>query len=294
VSIALDLSGHSKDLGGGFLVSRLLPSPQCRSIGPFVFLDHFGPVTVPPQADFDVRPHPHIGLATVSYLFAGAMVHRDSLGAVQRIEPGDINWMTAGRGIVHSERRPADLAGSPYLSHGLQLWTALPRDQEEAEPSFVHTPKSRLPAIEVDGAIVELLIGRAFGAESPVATLAPTLFLAAKLSAGGVLRLPALAQEVAVLAVDGDIEIDGAPVLTGHLAVLEAGRSCELGSGENARIAVIGGAALDGHRYMWWNFVSSRRERILTAAADWEAGRFAKVPGEVGSIPLPERRPDFA
>ena len=281
---------HVKDLGGGFLVRRCLPSVQRQAVGPFLFFDHFGPITAQPSDNHDVRPHPHIGLATVTYLFEGAMQHRDSTGVVQRIEPGAINWMTAGRGIVHSERTPDDLRGVVRRSHGLQLWCALPAEHEEDEPSFVHTPASAIPAVEQGGATVRVLIGEAFGARSPVATLSPTLYLDIALSAGAALALPAAAPERAVYAVDGDIQLDGESVPAGTMAVLAPDSEPLLCAAAGARLALIGGAPL-GHRHMVWNFVSSRRERIVQAQDDWEAQRFPKVPGETELIPLPPRRP---
>ncbi len=288
------LQGHTKDLGGGFTVSRVLPAARRRSVGPFVFFDHFGPATEHPEDNHDVRPHPHIGLATVTYLFEGAMMHRDSLGVVQQIEPGAINWMTAGRGIVHSERKPESLAGSTYVNHGLQLWAALPREFEEAEPSFAHTPAGDIPELVVDGASVRVLIGEAFGRQSPVRTFAPTLYLDIRLPAGVTLALPAICDEMAVYAVQGDLSIDGAAQPARTMALLTPAAAANItaaGGGDGAaRLVVIGGAPLDGPRHMWWNFVSSRKERIVQAADDWEAGRFDRVPGETEFIPLPERR----
>jgi redox-sensitive bicupin YhaK (pirin superfamily) len=285
------LDGHSKDLGGGFLVRRLLPAALQRSVGPFVFFDHFGPVRETPGADHDVRPHPHIGLATVTYLFEGAMLHRDSLGSVQLIEPGAINWMTAGRGIVHSERRPGALRDRTYVNHGLQLWVALPREHEEAEPAFEHTEAAAIPELQQDDATVRVLVGVAFGRHSPVRTFAPTLYLDVQLPGDGRLVLPPLAPERAVYGVQGEVRVDGQFLAAQHMAVLPAGTSVELVAGQQAaRLVVIGGDPLDGPRHMWWNFVSSRKERIVQAAQDWEAQRFAPVPGETAFIPLPERR----
>jgi hypothetical protein len=290
MTIELQLTGHHKDLGGGFVVRRLLPAMKRKSVGPFIFFDHFGPVNVEPSAGHDVRPHPHIGLATVSYLFDGAIMHRDSLGYVQQIEPGAINWMTSGSGIVHSERRPESLRDKTYVNHGIQLWAALPREHEEVAPSFAHTPASAIPALQAGDAKVRVLIGQAFGKTSPVATFAPTLYLDVQLPAGGALELPPLAQELAVYAVDADIQIDGETVAAHTLAVLAPGATVRVSSQAAARLMVIGGDALDGPRYMWWNFVSSRKERILQAADDWEAQRMGKVPGDDELIPLPEHR----
>ncbi len=289
MGIAVELTGHEKDLGGGFMVRRLLPSARRQGVGPFVFFDHFGPATELPSANHDVRPHPHIGLATVTYLFDGAIMHRDSLGSVQEITPGAINWMTAGRGIVHSERRPERLQHQVYVNHGLQLWAALPEAHEEDAPSFVHTPASAIPSVEVDGAQVRVLVGQAFGQTSPVATYSGTLYLDVRLTPGAVFVLPALAQELAIYPVDGDIHIDGKPAAARTMAVLESGAAVSVSSSAPARLMVIGGDPMP-HRHMWWNFVSSRKERIVQAAEDWEAGRMGQVEGETEWIPLPERR----
>ncbi|MBA4177093.1 MAG: hypothetical protein C0505_11115 [Leptothrix sp. (in: Bacteria)] len=283
------LRAHSKDLGGGFTVRRLLPAAARQAVGPFIFFDHFGPVEAGPADEHDVRPHPHIGLATVTYLFEGAMQHRDSLGVVQRIEPGAVNWMTAGRGIVHSERTPDDLRGVARRSHGLQLWVALPAADEEMAPAFEHTPAAALPALEVGGARLRVLVGAAFGVTSPVSVCSPTLYLDIALAAGDALPLP-LAEERAVYVAEGTAQLDGAELPRGALVVLAAGEEPMLSAEGDARVVLIGGAPL-GHRHMWWNFVSSRKERIVQAADDWAAGRFAVVPGETEFIPLPERRP---
>ena len=285
----LTLDGHEKDLGGGFKVRRLLPAARQRMVGPFVFFDHFGPVTERPQDSHDVRPHPHIGLATVTYLFEGAMMHRDSLGTEQRIEPGAVNWMSAGRGIVHSERKPADLQATAFVNHGLQLWVALPREKEEDAPSFVHTPADAIPQAAVDGAQVRVLVGEAFGLRSPVVPASPTVYLDVRLASGGQLELPALAPELAVYLVDGTVRVAGEEVGAQRMVVLPAGQAVTLAADAGARFVVVGGEPL-GPRHMWWNFVSSRADRIQQAAADWEAGRFAPVPGEHEFIPLPEHR----
>jgi redox-sensitive bicupin YhaK (pirin superfamily) len=236
-----------------------------------------------------VRPHPHIGLATVTYLFEGAMLHRDSTGIVQRIEPGAINWMTAGSGIVHSERTPEDLRGVVRRSHGLQLWAALPEAHEDDAPSFEHTPAAAIPSLRLPGAGVRVLIGEAFGATSPVHTLSPTLYVDFALDAGASLRLPDVAAERALYGVDAGFSLDGQAVPEGTMVVLDAGSQPLLQAERPARVVMIGGAPL-GHRFMLWNFVSSRKERIAQAEDDWEAQRFAKVPGETEFIPLPPRR----
>ena len=279
------LAPHNKDLGGGFTVRRLLPAVARQAVGPFLFFDHFGPITAGPNDHHDVRPHPHIGLATVTYLFEGAMLHRDSTGAVQRIEPGAVNLMTAGRGIVHSERTPEDLRGSTRRSHGLQLWAALPLADEEMAPSFAHTPAGDIPVLEVGGAQVRLLVGSAYGANSPVAVRSPTLYLDIELQAGDALPLP-LAAERAVYVVEGAVQLDGRPLAPHTMTVLAAGDEPLMSADGPARVVLIGGEPL-GHRHLWWNFSSSRKERVSQAADDWAAGHFDAVPGETDSIPLP-------
>jgi hypothetical protein len=283
------IAPQAHDLGGGFTVRRALPSRQRQAVGPFLFFDHFGPITAHPGDNHDVRPHPHIGLATVTYLFEGAMMHRDSTGVVQRIEPGAINWMTAGRGIVHSERTPDELRSVTRRSHGLQLWTALPADHEEDAPRFDHIEAQAIPSLQRGGARVRVLVGSAFGETSPVKTLSPTLYLDIALQAGAALQIPDAAAERALYSVDAAFELDGEPVPAFTLAVLAPGTSPVLRSSSAARIALVGGEPL-GHRHMVWNFVSSRRERIVQAERDWQAQTFDKVPGETEFIPLPPPR----
>ena len=283
------ISPHTKDLGGGFTVRRSLPSGQRQAVGPFLFFDHFGPITAQPADNHDVRPHPHIGLATVTYLFEGAMMHRDSTGVVQRIDPGAINWMTAGRGIVHSERTPAEQRGVPRRSHGLQVWVAVPVEHEEDAPTFAHTPAAAIPVVRHPGADVRVLVGAAFGVTSPVRVLSPTLYLDMALAAGAALGIPDAAAERALYSVDADVEVDGLVVPACTLAVLPPGAAVTLRAAQAARVVLIGGAPL-GHRFMVWNFVSSRRERIVQAQDAWEAQEFDKVPGETEFIPLPPRR----
>jgi redox-sensitive bicupin YhaK (pirin superfamily) len=291
MSISNLLKGHEKDLGGGLLVRRYLPSAVKQAVGPFIFFDHFGPVDVPLDADHDVRPHPHIGLATVTYLFEGAMDHRDSLGTFQRIEPGAVNWMTAGSGIVHSERTPKELVGQPHRTHGLQLWAALPVAHEEEAPGFCHTPADAIPELNVDGAKVRVLIGSAFGQTSPVQTYSQTLYLDVVLQAGHELVLENLPAEAAIYPISGELEVDGAPATLHNMALLNTAGTQHVKAVSAARFVVIGGEPLDGHRFMYWNFVSSRKERIAQAAEDWEAQRFGKVPGETDWIPLPPKKP---
>jgi redox-sensitive bicupin YhaK (pirin superfamily) len=285
----LQIAGTAKDLGGGFLVRRLLPDSQRRTIGPFVFFDHFGPVTVTPGAGHDVRPHPHIGLATVTYLFEGAIQHRDNLGYNQTIAPGAINWMTAGRGIVHSERRPDALRQATSVNHGIQLWVALPQAHEEDEPSFVHTPASAIPEVHTGGAQVRVLVGSAFGQTSPVRAFANTVYLDLLLSAGATLDLPPLAEELALYTVDAGVLVNGESVPEHRLVVLSAGATSRIETDTAARLMVLGGDALDAPRFVWWNFVSSRKERIVQAAHDWESQRMGQIPGETEFIPLPKQ-----
>ncbi|QDL54500.1 pirin family protein [Rhodoferax aquaticus] len=285
------LKPHAKDLGGGFVVRRLLPSGQRQAVGPFIFFDHFGPVIVRPSDNHDVRPHPHIGLATLTYLFEGVILHRDNLGYVQRIEPGAINWMTAGRGIVHSERRPPEEKDVTYTNHGLQLWLALPEDQQEVPAIFAHTPANAIPELSQGAAKVRVLVGEAFGAKSPVATLSPTLYLDVDLPPNSQWTVPMLAQEQAIYAVQGDLLHAGEP-WEAHSMVLHTEALSVTSGPKGTRFVVLGGAPL-GRRFIWWNFVSTSKERIEQAGADWEAGTatagMAQVPGETERIPLPAR-----
>jgi len=273
------------------MVRRLLPAFPRQAVGPFIFFDHFGPVTARPEDSHDVRPHPHIGLATVTYLFEGAMLHRDSLGSVQRIEPGAINWMTAGRAIVHSERRPPDLRDVEYRVHGLQLWAALPQAFEETTPSFIHTPADAIPEWRQPGLGLRLLIGTAFGRRSPVATFAPTLYLDVVAEPGATLDLPATADgarnERAVYSVDRPLIVDGVEVGAHTMAVVTPGTATTIVAPAGARYVVIGGEPLDGPRFIWWNFVSSSKDRIERAKQDWTRQEMGQIPGEHEWIPLP-------
>jgi redox-sensitive bicupin YhaK (pirin superfamily) len=284
------LAPQLKDLGGGFVVRRLLPSARRRSVGPFVFFDHFGPTVATATDNHDVRPHPHIGLATVTYLFEGAMLHRDSTGAVQRIEPGAINWMTAGRGVVHSERSPDDLRRRTRTIHGLQMWTALPDELEETEPRFEHTPAAAIPQVERGAVIVRVLVGRAFGVESPVRAASPTVYLDMTWRRGAEIELSPLAAEQAVYSIDAPLRINGETVEPHNMMLAEAGVGLRLAASQPGRAVLIGGDPL-GERYIWWNFVSSRKQRIVEAADDWAGRRFPAVPGEAEFMEMPERRP---
>jgi redox-sensitive bicupin YhaK (pirin superfamily) len=273
---------------GGFTVQRLLPNARRRSVGPFVFFDHIGPALLDGEQPVAVRPHPHIGLATVTYLWEGAMTHRDSLGSVQDIEPGDVNWMTAGRGIVHSERTPERLRGRPHRFHGLQTWVALPREHEEAAPAFAHYPKSQLPEVAVDGVSMIVVAGRAFGEHSPVLVLSDTLYVSITMDAGSEVRLPPEHAERALFPVRGSLSLDGLPLPLNTLAVLEPDSAPMLRATSPGLVMLLGGEPLDGPRFIWWNFVSSSRERIEQAKHDWATGRFDAVPGETEFIPLPD------
>jgi redox-sensitive bicupin YhaK (pirin superfamily) len=277
------------DLAGGLQVRRALPLAARRSVGPFVFFDHFGPVTLPAEADTDIGPHPHIGLATVTYLFEGSFLHRDSLGTVQEISPGAINWMTAGRGIVHSERTPDAQRGRARRLHGLQLWVALPTDAEQGEPAFQHVAAGEIPVVDVDGASVRVLVGTAFGEHSPVRAASPTLYLDIQLPAGVPWTLPPLADEMAVYSPDECVELAGEVLPAGEMALVAPGRPALLRAAVPTRVAVVGGMPLEPPRLIWWNFVASDRALIERAAERWAAGGFEPIPGEHGGLLMPPR-----
>jgi redox-sensitive bicupin YhaK (pirin superfamily) len=276
------------DLAGGLQVRRALPVAARRSVGPFVFFDHFGPVGLAADADTDVGPHPHIGLATVTYLFEGGFLHRDSLGSVQEITPGAVNWMTAGRGIVHSERTPEGQRGQPRRLHGLQLWVALPTDAEHGEPGFQHVAAEDIPQSQVEGASVRLLVGEAFGLQSPVRAASPTLYLDIELPAGVPWKLPRLAEEMAVYSLTECIELAGEMLPTHEMALVSGPDGAVLRAALPTRIVVIGGMPLEP-RLMWWNFVASDRALIERAADRWAAGGFDPIPGEDGGLLMPPR-----
>jgi redox-sensitive bicupin YhaK (pirin superfamily) len=281
----LIIGGRAQELAG-VAIRRILPSSRRRMVGPFIFLDHIGPVALPPRRGLDVAPHPHIGLATVTYLFEGELIHRDSLGCVQAIRPGAVNWMTAGRGIVHSERSsPEDRKIGPRL-HGIQSWVALPASDAETEPSFQHHPAESLPMIEQDGAVARLIAGTAFAETSPVSTASPLFYLDAIVETGAEVPVPDDHSERAVYVVAGSVLTPAARVEEGDLVVLgEAGAAVVAET--RSRVMVLGGAPLEGPRHIWWNFVATSRERIEQAKEDWRHNRFPVVPGEHGAIPLP-------
>jgi redox-sensitive bicupin YhaK (pirin superfamily) len=287
--IELVIQGSPRDLGG-FSVRRLLPSSQRRLVGPFIFFDHMGPAQFAAGSGIDVRPHPHIGLATVTYLFEGEIMHRDSLGSAQAIRPSDVNWMVAGRGIVHSERTAPERRAAPHLLHGIQAWVALPREAEECEPSFHHHPASELPASSRAGASLRVIAGSAYGLQSPVRVASPTLYVAAELAAGAELALPSSAEhaERAFYVASGSVSVAADSFSAGSLVVARAGAEVSLRAGEAARVMLLGGAPLAGERQIFWNFVSSSPERIERAKADWQARRFPLVPGDEREFtPLP-------
>ncbi len=289
---------RTSEITDGFKVRRALPSSRRRMVGPFIFLDQMGPEILQPGRALDVAPHPHIGLATVTYLFDGEAFHRDGLGTRQRIRAGDVNWMTAGRGIAHSERTPEEIRGAGSRIYGIQSWVALPVRDEEREPSFSHHAVADLPVMEGEGKQVRLIAGSLFGATSPVPTFSDMFYADALLDAGAVLSLAPDHEERAVYITQGSVELDrdGGTFGDGILLVLKPGESVSVRSAgaEPARLMLLGGAALDGPRHIWWNFVSSSRERIEQAKADWKGGRFAAVPDETEFIPLPEDKPIVA
>ncbi len=288
--VDLEIQARERDLGG-FTVRRVLPAVARRRVGPFVFFDHMGPVALPTGEGLDVRPHPHIALATVTYLFEGEILHKDSLGSVQPIRAGDVNWMLAGRGIAHSERSSAEERQRGVRLHGIQSWVALPLEHEEDAPSFDHHPASTIPRVQRDGVRLDVIAGTAFGEKSPVRVLSPTLYVHALFDRGAKLTLGAEHVERAVCVAVGTVTCDGRVLHEGSLAVLTEGAAVEIAASENARVMILGGARLEGERHVWWNFVSSSRERIERAKDDWRNGRFAKVPGETEFIPLPDEHP---
>lgn len=260
-------------------------------VGPFVFFDQMGPAILAAGNGLDVRPHPHIGLATVTYLFSGEILHRDSLGSVQAIRPGAVNWMTAGSGIVHSERTPAELRAVEKNLFGIQVWVALPEAHEETAPTFTHHAEAALPVIEGEGAHVRLIVGSLFGERAPVETFSEMFYADAKLEAGAALELTAEHEERAVYIVAGSVQTGHATIDAGRLVVFKPGETVTLRAPVAARVMLLGGAAMESRRHVWWNFVSSSRDRIEQAKDDWRAGRFAPVPDESEFIPLPHGNP---
>jgi len=279
---------RARDIGG-FEVRRALPSAKRRLVGPFIFFDRMGPAILRAGQALDVRPHPHIGLATVTYLFDGNIRHRDSLATEMVIRPGDVNLMTAGRGIVHSERSPEEQRGGPLALSGLQTWLALPDSREEMEPVFEHTERKNLPESEGEGASFRVIIGSFQGLRSPVRTQSETLYADIRLEKGAGIRIPADTEERAIYVLGGVIDIAGDRFPADRLLVFREGDEVVVKAEEAAHFMLFGGAALGSKRYIWWNFVSSSRERIEQAKEEWRTGRFDIVPGDAEDfIPLPE------
>jgi hypothetical protein len=286
--VSLVIEPREKSIGD-FNVRRVLPFAKRRTVGPFIFFDHMGPVDFEPGQGMDVRPHPHIGLATVTYLFDGEIMHRDSLGFEQAIRPGAVNWMIAGRGIVHSERTAPEERARARRLDGIQTWLALPLAQEDSEPGFFHHPAGSLPTTEGKGVRMRLIAGEAYGARSPVKTLSPMFYLDAEFSPGGELTLTEEYEERAIYAAQGEVTLgDGTTIAEGTMAVLNPGVEVVVTAKDKARVMLLGGAPLDGSRHLWWNFVASSPERLEKARDDWKNGRFAMVPGDDEFIPLPE------
>ena len=291
--IDIVIEPRERDLGG-FSVGRVLPYAKRRTVGPFIFFDVIGPAEFKPGTGIDVRPHPHVGLATVTYLFDGEMRHRDSLGFDQVIQPGDVNWMTAGRGIVHSERTDAAARKAGQTMHGIQSWVALPDADEECEPSFHHHPKATLPLIERDGVRMRLIAGEAFGEASPVKTYSPIFYLGVEAEAGTDIPLPDY-EERALFIVSGAADIDGEPYGAGKMVVFAPAATAQIKTTQSSRLMLLGGAPM-GKRLIWWNLVASSQERIDQAKADWNASAeagfkdsvFSLPPGETEFIPAPE------
>jgi redox-sensitive bicupin YhaK (pirin superfamily) len=280
------IGSRQRDLGG-FVVRRVLPSEGRQMVGPFIFFDHLGPTQFAPGHGIDVRPHPHIALATVTYLFSGSLEHRDSLGTVREIRPGDVNWMSAGSGIAHSERTPSAARASGEHVHGIQSWVALPDGQEDGAPTFAHHPAATLPTRVADGVVLSVIAGEGFGLRSPVVTLWPTLYVHAQIARGATLEVPPDHGERAVYVAQGELALGEVAVTEGQLAVLEPGTKSTLRALGDSRVMLLGGEPFPAPRHIWWNFVASSQERIERAKERWERKQFPAVPGETEFIPLP-------
>lgn len=285
-AIDLVLVPRVRDIGG-FEVRRVLPSARRKMVGPFIFLDQMGPAILAPGGGLDVKPHPHIGLATVTYLFEGELLHRDSLGSVQAITPGALNWMAAGRGIAHSERTPAGMRASGGHVFGLQLWVALPKAEEEGDPAFIHHDAAALPTIHDSGRTIRVVTGTYSGVAAPASSSWETILVDARLTAGSKLPVSARHDERAIFVAGGRVDIAGQTFDAGPLVILKPGDRIEVTAISDAHVVLLGGEPMDGPRHIWWNFVSSSRDRIEQAKADWQAGRFELVPGETECVPLP-------
>ncbi|MGB0682041.1 MAG: pirin family protein [Magnetovibrionaceae bacterium] len=284
--IEVVITPRPSDLGA-FEVKRALPSVKKRMIGPFIFFDQFGPTVLEAGRAMDVRPHPHIGLATITWLIEGEILHRDSLGVVQTIRPGEVNWMTAGSGIVHSERSPESQRDIDCPLYGLQTWVALPEDQAECQPDFSHYGAGDIPALQGEGWAGSLIIGSLFGQKSPVKTASETVYADFKMTQGAIITLPGEIAERGLYVLSGGIEIGGEAIGDGTLVALKGGPAVSFRATADSQVFLIGGEPMDGPRNVYWNFVSSSKERIEKAKADWREGRFPKVPGDDDYIPLP-------
>ncbi|MGA8195000.1 MAG: pirin family protein [Acetobacteraceae bacterium] len=286
------IEGTRKDLGGGLEVGRVLPFARRRMVGPFIFLDHMGPADFRSGEGIDVRPHPHIGLATVTYLFDGEIHHRDSLGVSQKIRPGEVNWMTAGSGIVHSERTDPSLRSNGGLMHGMQAWVALPREDEEVDPAFAHHAADALPELSERGVWARLIAGSAYGLGNAVRTFSPLFYLHVELASGASIAMPGDHDERAAYVVSGSVVHEGVRHTAGRLLVFAGGGEPAIAAVDGpARLMLLGGASI-GPRFIWWNLVSSRRERIEQAKADWKSGRMMLPPDDNREfIPLPDDPP---
>jgi redox-sensitive bicupin YhaK (pirin superfamily) len=280
------VEARQRDLGG-FVVRRVLPAEGRQMVGPFIFFDHMGPTQFEPGRGIDVRPHPHIALATVTYLFSGSLEHRDSLGNVREIRPGDVNWMTAGQGIAHSERTPHLARAAGEKIHGIQSWVALPDGREDDPPSFTHYPAARIPQRVLDGVTLSVIAGEALGLRSPVVTAWPTLYVDARFAPGAALEMAAEHEERAVYVVHGELALDAGKIIEGQLAALSPGTKIRLRASGEARVMLLGGSRFPTPRHIWWNFVASSQERIERAKERWANREYPPVPGETEFIPLP-------
>ena len=285
------LEGKTHYLGDGFFVTRLLPDIARRSVGPFLFFDYFGPVAFAPGKGVDVRPHPHIGLATITYLFEGSQMHRDTLGSVQEILPGDVNWMTAGLGIAHSERTGPEARAAGHRLHGIQTWVGLPTADEETGPHFQHFKAAQLPEMERQDVKLRLMAGNAFGLSAPVRVFSPIFYADARFDTGGAFTFQDEHEERAIFITEGQIQINAETHNAGKMLVLDKDEVISMFAEAPARAILFGGAPLDGPRHIWWNFVSSSRDRIERAKQEWKDGKFGLIPGDDQEfIPLPEEK----
>lgn len=288
-NIKLIIEERAADIGN-FMVGRLLPFREKRTVGPFIFLDHMGPAKLSATENLDVPPHPHIGLSTLTYLFEGALMHRDSLGSVQEIKPGGVNWMTAGKGVVHSERTPENLRDKEKTFHGLQIWIALPKEKEQSEPSFTHVSAEDIPEWEQDGVKMKLIAGEAFGKKSPVPAYSPLYLIEIKSREETELNIGSrLFGESALYILDGSIKIEENIFEPNQLLVAKESSLCTFTLGTNSTVYLFGGEPFPEERFIYWNFVSSEKEQIEQAKKDWEAQQFPVIPGETEFVPLPEK-----